>query len=95
MVRERWHKAPPSELRQESGAQPPAGSRGGAPGGGLGGRSPPENFWKNGTLEAILAIGISEIIANLHDEYKTLQEQIANRSVEYSRVLKGRVTSSL
>ena len=26
------------------GAQPPAGSRGGAPGGGLGGRSPPENF---------------------------------------------------
>ena len=26
------------------GAQPPVGSRGGAPGGGLGGRSPPVNF---------------------------------------------------
>ena len=28
------------------GAQPPVGSRGGAPGGRLGGRSPPENFWE-------------------------------------------------
>lgn len=31
------------------GAQPPAGSRGGAPGGGLGGRSPPKNFKKSTT----------------------------------------------
>ena len=33
--------------RGGSGAQPPTGSRGGAPGGGLGGRSPPKNFCKN------------------------------------------------
>ena len=34
-------------LHGGSGAQPPSGSRGGAPGGGLGGQSHPENFCKN------------------------------------------------
>ena len=38
--------APPRELWQGSGGAAPSGVQGRSPGGGLGGRSPPENFEK-------------------------------------------------
>ena len=43
--------APPRELRQGSGGAAPSGVQGRSPGGGLGGRSPPEIFDK---IEVIL-----------------------------------------
>jgi len=43
--------APPRELQQGSGGAAPSGVQGRSPGGGLGGRSPPENFDK---IEVIL-----------------------------------------
>ena len=49
-VRVRRREALPSELQQGSGAEPPVESRGGAHCGGLGGRSPPEIFGKNGVF---------------------------------------------
>ena len=39
--------APPREVRQGSGGAAPSGVQGRSPGGGLGGRSPPENFEQN------------------------------------------------